>query len=602
MSDPISSNNEFKAKSDVPFYLCFFLIGGFYIAMIVAMLVAESTYTTVGEFFSFLARPEVRYSLRLSLLSCALSTILSLWVAVPIGYLMSRYQFYGKSFVDAVLDIPIVLPPLVVGLCLLILFSSSAALGIESAIHAFEQWLGDHLIAMLWFALFSAIGAAAFFLPKQKLNRVQITGVSISLLIFFSLLNHSHLLPSLPAWAQMPGDSAVANTSLTYCDQSPITSGSDVYRAEFEFTGTQREFLSLWESSDSEADLNDYSVKPILGDDGRETGEYRVTAPLAEDTDNDFPSGADLTYTAQPKKKQAKIDKLKEQLSEQEQEVAKLERLFNFNRQRAKVRDDLEAVRQSLNELRSQWNSKEALDKMPAIERQLEQVHSGMLSNQSEIDDLQHEIDTLKQLAKDGGSLNEVQSELKRQQQQVTALREEVTSLETAYQREPTLWTINLNVRRRQEKRIENWKPTLTIPVTYEIPSVILAQFMVACAFAVRTMRVTFDQIHKRYEHVALTLGCNRGQAFWFVVFPQCRRGLLAAGTLAWARSLGEFGPILIFSGATRLRTEVLPTTVFLEFSTGHLEGAVSASLIIIAAAMIVLVLARVFGLKRMAI
>ena len=37
---------------------------------------------------------------------------------------------------------------------------------------------------------------------------------------------------------------------------------------------------------------------------------------------------------------------------------------------------------------------------------------------------------------------------------------------------------------------------------------------MVACAFAVRTMRVTFDQIPRRYEQVALTLGCNRSQAF----------------------------------------------------------------------------------------
>ena len=83
--------------------------------------------------------------------------------------------------------------------------------------------------------------------------------------------------------------------------------------------------------------------------------------------------------------------------------------------------------------------------------------------------------------------------------------------------------------------------------VVFEIPAVVLAQFMVACAFAVRTMRVTFDQIPRRYEQVALTLGCNRSQAFWRVVFPQSYKGLLAAGTLAWARSLGEFGPILVF-------------------------------------------------------
>lgn len=136
------------------------------------------------------------------------------------------------------------------------------------------------------------------------------------------------------------------------------------------------------------------------------------------------------------------------------------------------------------------------------------------------------------------------------------------------------------------------------VPVTYAVPSVILAQFAVACAFAVRTMLVTFDQINPRCEQVALTLGCNRSQAFWLVALPEARRGLLTAGTLAWARALGEFGPILVFSGATRMRTEVLPTTVFLELSIGHIEAAVAVSLIMIAAAMVVLTIARVFGLR----
>src|SRR5712671_4552307 len=87
------------------------------------------------------------------------------------------------------------------------------------------------------------------------------------------------------------------------------------------------------------------------------------------------------------------------------------------------------------------------------------------------------------------------------------------------------------------------------VSVTYAIPAVILAQFSVAAAFAVRTMRVTFDQISPRSEQVALTLGCSRSQAFFLVVLPEARRGMLTAATLAWARSLGEFGPSLVFSG-----------------------------------------------------
>jgi molybdate transport system permease protein len=135
------------------------------------------------------------------------------------------------------------------------------------------------------------------------------------------------------------------------------------------------------------------------------------------------------------------------------------------------------------------------------------------------------------------------------------------------------------------------------VPITYAIPSVILAQFAVACAFAVRTMRVTFEQINPRREQVALTLGCSRSQAFWLVVLPEARRGIITAGTLAWARALGEFGPILVFSGATRMKTEVLPTTVFLELSVGNLETAVAVSLLMVVAAVVVLVIVRRYGM-----
>jgi molybdate transport system permease protein len=259
-----------RGPSDAPFLIGFGLIGSLYVVLILAMLLADASFTSPKHFWQAFQSREIRYAIKLSLLSCSLTTILSIWVAVPIGYLMSRYQFRGKTLLDAILDIPIVLPPLVIGLSLLILF------------------------------------------------------------------------------------------------QTPL---------------------------------------------GR------------------------------------------------------------------------------------------------------------------------------------------------------------------AFQK--------------------------VMPVTYEIPSVILAQFSVACAFAVRTLRATFEQINPRREQVALTLGCRRSQAFWLVVFPEARRGLITAATLAWARSLGEFGPILIFSGATRMRTEVLPTTVFLELSVGNIEAAVAVSLLMVIAAVLVLVVIRVFGWEQ---
>ncbi len=140
------------------------------------------------------------------------------------------------------------------------------------------------------------------------------------------------------------------------------------------------------------------------------------------------------------------------------------------------------------------------------------------------------------------------------------------------------------------------FRDSIGFPITYRWPAVVLAQFSVACAFSVRTMRVTFDQMNPRAEEVARTLGCTRAQAFWQIALPQARRGIVTAFTIAWARALGEFGPILVFAGTTRMKTEVLSTSVYLELSTGNLDAAVAVSLLMVILAVVVLLVLRVFG------
>ncbi|MDG2382447.1 MAG: ABC transporter permease [Pirellulaceae bacterium] len=132
--------------------------------------------------------------------------------------------------------------------------------------------------------------------------------------------------------------------------------------------------------------------------------------------------------------------------------------------------------------------------------------------------------------------------------------------------------------------------------IAFHVPAVILAQFSVASAFAVRTLRSTFDTVSPRVEQVALTLGCSRSQAFFAVVIPQCWRGIMTAGILAWARALGEFGPILVFAGSTRRRTEVLPVSVHMELSIGNIEGAVGVSLLMVVIALSVLIVVRLLS------
>src|SRR5262249_53584889 len=103
-----------------------------------------------------LISPQIRYSFWLSLVSCHATALLSLFVAVPLGYLLSRFRFPFKWLVDALLDIPIVLPPLVIGLSLLILFQTSIG-------RAFERFWRTGMDGAITYAFLpaAAVGIAA---------------------------------------------------------------------------------------------------------------------------------------------------------------------------------------------------------------------------------------------------------------------------------------------------------------------------------------------------------------------------------------------------------------------------------------------------------
>ena len=85
--------NSERSKSDMPFFVGLALLGGLYIVLIGAMLMADVSYARWGDFVRMLADENIRYAIRLSLISSTISTIVALWVAVPIAYLMSRTKF-----------------------------------------------------------------------------------------------------------------------------------------------------------------------------------------------------------------------------------------------------------------------------------------------------------------------------------------------------------------------------------------------------------------------------------------------------------------------------------------------------------------------------
>ncbi len=143
---------------------------------------------------------------------------------------------------------------------------------------------------------------------------------------------------------------------------------------------------------------------------------------------------------------------------------------------------------------------------------------------------------------------------------------------------------------------IGQWIEAHIMPFVFTTQGIVLAQFVPAASFSVRALKSAFDGVDPRMEQVARTLGCTERQAFWRVTLPLARNGLVAGTVMTWARAAGEFGPILMFCGATRFKTEVLPIAVFLNMSVGNVGMALSVTVILLILATVALLTFRKLG------
>lgn len=139
----------------------------------------------------------------------------------------------------------------------------------------------------------------------------------------------------------------------------------------------------------------------------------------------------------------------------------------------------------------------------------------------------------------------------------------------------------------------------LGLEFVFQPKGIVLCQFLVSASFAIRSAKIAFDDVDPRFENVALTLGCTRFQSFRRVSLPLAVNGIIAGGVLTWARAFGLFGPLMIFVGSFRGRTEVLSTTIFLEQSVGNLEVALTVAMLMILVAVIALTTIHVVGGRR---
>ncbi|HNR12830.1 MAG TPA: ABC transporter permease subunit [Thermodesulfobacteriota bacterium] len=132
-----------------------------------------------------------------------------------------------------------------------------------------------------------------------------------------------------------------------------------------------------------------------------------------------------------------------------------------------------------------------------------------------------------------------------------------------------------------------------TFPVVFAVPGIIIAQFTVVTGLTARMLKAAFDQIPRRYEEVARTLGCSPFQAFRTVTLPLAKNGIVAAAIITWARAIGEFGATITLVGAAEMKTETIPTAIALSFSAADVDRALTMVAILILTALSGLLIIR---------
>jgi len=107
----------------------FVLLGGL-MALLLALPVAMLLWRGLtSDPLGFLADPTVQAALRLSALTSGISTGVALILGMPLAYLLARNRFRGRTLLEVLVDLPIVLPPSVAGIALLVAFGRHSVLG-----------------------------------------------------------------------------------------------------------------------------------------------------------------------------------------------------------------------------------------------------------------------------------------------------------------------------------------------------------------------------------------------------------------------------------------------------------------------------------------
>jgi sulfate transport system permease protein len=127
------------------------------------------------------------------------------------------------------------------------------------------------------------------------------------------------------------------------------------------------------------------------------------------------------------------------------------------------------------------------------------------------------------------------------------------------------------------------------IDIAYTKVAVILALLFVTLPFVVRAVQPVLMELDKEMEEAAASLGAGNLTIFRRVILPNLLPAILAGVALAFARSVGEFGSLVLITGNLPFDTEVASVFIFGQIESDRVIGAAAVSVVLLAVSLVVL-------------
>jgi sulfate transport system permease protein len=137
------------------------------------------------------------------------------------------------------------------------------------------------------------------------------------------------------------------------------------------------------------------------------------------------------------------------------------------------------------------------------------------------------------------------------------------------------------------------------INVIYTRAAIVLAQLFVTLPFVVRSVQPVLIELDRSMEEAAASLGARPFAVFRRIVLPNLAPAIISGAALSFARAIGEFGSIVLISGNIPFKTEVGSVYVFNQIENDNVPAAAAVSMVLLAAALLVVALLNLFGRRR---